>query len=110
MNLQKENTDFEIKAEQILDELEINAKVPDELLEKVMAKRIATQASKRFSFDYSKYLQIAVVFAAAILIGVIMGKNANVNTLNKKEVRQKQALIELREKHHFSDQSSFGKL
>ncbi len=101
---------LEMQADKILASLDIDVEIPDGLVEKVIKKKDSVFVKKPIKYDFSKYLQIAVVFAAAICIGIVMGKNADINSFNKKQNKEKQALIELKEKLHLSDLSSFGRL
>ncbi len=109
-NTQPKNSDMDnldFRVEEILAILDINTEVPDDLIETVIKEKESVHIEKPIKFDFSKYLQIAAVFAAAVLIGVLMGKNADINSFNLKQNREKQTLIELRERYHLSDKSSF---
>ncbi len=109
---QSENTDMDkldLRVEEILAILDIDTEVPDSLIETVIKKKESVRIEKPIKFDFSKYLQIAAVFAAAVLIGVLMGKNASIDSFNLKQNREKQTLIELREKYHLSEESSFNR-
>jgi hypothetical protein len=101
---------LDLRVLEILATLEIDAEIPDGLVEKVVNKKDSVFVKKPSKFDFSKYLQIAAVFAAAICVGVVMGKNADINSFHKKQNKENQALIELREKLHLSDINSFGRL
>uniref|UniRef100_UPI003216503E hypothetical protein n=1 Tax=uncultured Draconibacterium sp. TaxID=1573823 RepID=UPI003216503E len=100
----------EILADKVLSTLDIMHTVPDNLIDKVVARKESVEIESYTKFDLSKYLQIAAVFAAAVCIGIIMGKNADVHSFNKKQNQKEQALIELRERHHLSDLNTFGRL
>lgn len=112
MKPESENKNFNAtsEADKLLEVLELQASVPDDLVDRVMLRKNEINRLPLRRTDYSKYFQIAVVFIAAILIGVLMGKNANQALAQKKDNMEKRALIELREVHHLSDNNSFGKL
>ncbi|MDX8339999.1 hypothetical protein SLH46_12435 [Draconibacterium sp. IB214405] len=110
MKTESNNHDFKAttEADNLLEVLDLMNPVPDVLVEKVMQKTKEVDRAPDKSIDYSKYFQIAVVFVAAILIGVVMGKNANNVFAQKKQNTDKKALMELREIHHLSEKNSFG--
>ncbi|WP_321372718.1 hypothetical protein [uncultured Draconibacterium sp.] len=110
MKTESNNQNFNATSavDNFLDVLDFMTPVPDELIEKVMQKKDGINRVSNRSIDFSKYFQIAVVFVAAILIGVLMGKNANNVFAQKKENTDNKALIELREIHHLSETNSFG--
>lgn len=105
-----ENTILATKVDQILEVLDVEVEIPDGLVDKVMEKKDSIQVSKPNRFDFSKYLQIAAVLIAAVMLGVLLGKNADVDSFNKKESRQNKALIQLKEEYHLSESHSFGRL
>lgn len=105
-----ENTILATKVDQILEVLDVEVQIPDGLVDKVMEKKDSIQVSKPNRFDFSKYLQIAAVLIAAVMLGVLLGKNADVDSFNKKESRQNKALIQLKEEYHLSESHSFGRL
>lgn len=108
MKNQKGNINFERKAEKTLEILDLQVDVPDNLIEETIKKGNSETIKNHVTFDFSKYIQIAAVFAAAIFIGVIMGKNAVSGSVNSKHNKEKRALMELREKHHLLEKNSFG--
>lgn len=110
MKTESNNSNFNATSaiDELLEVLDFMTPVPDELVEKVMQKKDEINRVTNKSIDYAKYFQIAVVFVAAILIGVLMGKNANNALAQKKENTDNKALIELREIHHLSETNSFG--
>jgi hypothetical protein len=57
------------------------------------------------NFDPDKYLQLAAVVVAGILIGVLLGKNAD-STLFLTKVKKDKALSEFIEYNHFRDDNS----
>lgn len=98
------------RVDEILAHLDNNTVVPDGLVEKVIASKKTILLKEHSGFDFSKYLQIAAVFAAAVCIGIVMGKNADLTSFNKKQNRKEQALIQLKEQHHLSENYFFGRL
>lgn len=100
---------LEMQANEILAQLDLNVDIPANLVEKVIEKKKSINIKKSSKFNFNNYLQIAAVFAAAICIGVVMGKNADTSSFNKKQNKEKQALIELKKRHHLSDFNSFGR-
>ncbi len=102
--------DIDMLADEILSILDLQVSVPDDLVNKVIQKKNRMDVKPAYNFDFSKYLQIAVVFIAAIMIGVLMGKNANTILKQKRQNSEKSALIQLRDQHHLSDYNTFGKL
>ncbi|WP_297089614.1 hypothetical protein [uncultured Draconibacterium sp.] len=110
MKTESNNPDFNAisASDKLLEVLDFMAPAPGELVEKVMQKKDRITHVYDRSIDYSKYFQISVVFVAAILIGVLMGKNANKVFAQKKQNTNKKALIELRDIHHLSETNSFG--
>ncbi len=110
MKTESNNPNFNAASatDELLEVLDFMTPVPDALVEKVMHKKDEINRVTNKSIDYSKYFQIAVVFVAAILIGVLMGKNANNVFAQKKNNTDNKALIELREIHHLSETNSFG--
>jgi len=110
-NTENQNSEsIEKRIDEILAVLDLEVEIPENLVEKVMERKNSIQSAGRTGIDFSKYLQIAAVFAAAVLLGVLLGKNADVHTFNKKQSREDRALLELKEKHHLSEDYSFGKL
>ncbi len=108
--IESDQNTFDLLADKLLASLDIDAVVPVGLVDKVIDKKEFVSVERRSPFDFSKYLQIAAVFAAAICVGIVMGKHADLGSFNKKQIRKEQALIELRERHHLSDVNSFGRL
>ena len=104
------NTIGTTKVHQILEVLDVEVEIPDGLVDRVMEKKGSIQVSRPNRFDFSKYLQIAAVLIAAVMLGVLLGKNADVDSFNKKESRQNKALIQLKEEYHLSESHSFGRL
>lgn len=102
------NSDIEVRVDEILSILDMQVSVPEGLVEKVILRKNGFKKHSATKIDFSKYLQIAVVLAAAILIGIVMGKNANGSFLLSKKNQQKRALIELRDQYHISDFNAFG--
>lgn len=105
-----DNTIWTTEVDQILEILDVEVEIPDGLVDKVMEKKDSIQVSRPNRFDFSKYLQIAAVLIAAVMLGVLLGKNADVDSFNKKESRQNKALIQLKEEYHLSESHSFGRL
>jgi hypothetical protein len=105
-----EFSEIDIRIEEILAVLDIDAEIPDGLIENVMQKKEAVKIDTSSGFDLSKYLQIAAVLVGGIFIGILLGKNADINSFNKKQSRDNHALMELREKHHLSEDYTFGRL
>ncbi|MBN1822264.1 MAG: hypothetical protein JW833_16200 [Prolixibacteraceae bacterium] len=101
---------YDIYVEKILAVIDIDADLPDGLIEKVMQRKESVKIDKPSGFDALKYLQIAAVLAAGIFIGILLGKNADVNTFRQKKSREDKALIELRNEHYLSDDYTFGRL
>lgn len=104
------NAVWTTEVDQILEILDVEVEIPDGLVDKVMEKKDSIQVSRPNRFDFSKYLQIAAVLVAAVMLGVLLGKNADVDSFNKKESRQNKALIQLKEEYHLSESHSFGRL
>jgi hypothetical protein len=90
--------------------LDLNVEVPDGLIDRVVQNLELVKIDTPSGFDFFKYFQIAAVLVGAMFLGVLLGKHADIGKLHKKHSRQDQALIELREKHHLSEDYTFGKL
>lgn len=105
-----DQTNFDLLADELLATLDFDAVIPDDLVDKVIAAKASVSVKKYSKFDFSKYLQIAAVFAAAVCIGIVMGKNADIDSFNKKQNQKEQALIQLTEKYHLFENYSFNKL
>ena len=107
-----ENLTPEEKAEAILSILDQQVEIPENLVNKTVDQsslaNINIGASSKFSF--LKYFQVAAVLTAAMFLGALLGKNADIHAFDKKGKRDKQALIEFRKQHHLSDDYTFGKL
>jgi hypothetical protein len=101
---------LETTIDQILAVLDTEVEVPEGLVDKVIKEKNSIKLSAGNRFDFSKYLQIAAVLIAAVLLGVLLGKNADVNSFQKKQSQQNKALLELKDKHHLSENYSFGRL
>ncbi|QGY45551.1 hypothetical protein GM418_18295 [Maribellus comscasis] len=104
------NAVLETTIDQILAVLDTEVEVPEGLVDKVIKEKNSIKLSAGNRFDFSKYLQIAAVLIAAVLLGVLLGKNADVNSFQKKQSQQNKALLELKDKHHLSENYSFGRL
>jgi len=102
------NSDIDAQIDDILSILDMQVHVPDGLVEKVIRRKNGLKKHPASKIDFTKYLQIAVVLAAAILIGIVMGRNASSSLLLSKKNQQKRALIELRNQYHISDFNAFG--
>jgi len=102
------NSDIDARVDEILSILDLQVQVPEGLVEKALNRKNEFKKHSTAKIDLSKYLQIAVVLAAAILIGIVMGRNANGSLLLSKKNQQKKALIELRDQYHISDFNAFG--
>lgn len=98
-----------VQARGILAVLDMDVEVPDGLIEKVMQKMGSVKIDTPSGFDFFKYLQIAAVLVGGIFLGILLGKNADINSFNKKQSREDHALLELREKHHLSEDYTFGR-
>lgn len=107
-NLSEKN--ISIQVEEILAVLDVDSVIPDGLVDRVINRKESFPDKNHFTFDFSKYLQIAVVFAAAISIGILMGKNADIASFHKNQDKKEKALIELRERYHLTNNDSFGRL
>ncbi|MCG6186763.1 hypothetical protein [Maribellus maritimus] len=100
----------EVTIDQIIAVLDVEVEIPEGLVDKVIKEKKSIKLSTGNRFDFSKYLQIAAVLIAAMLLGVLLGKNADVNSFHKKQSQQNKALLELKDKHHLSENHSFGRL
>lgn len=98
------------EAENVLAVLDLEVDVPDGLTEKVIQNWESVKIDTPSGFDFIKYLQLAAVLVGAMFFGVLLGKNADVHSFNKKHSREDHALMELRDKHHLSEDYTFGKL
>ncbi|WP_346861053.1 hypothetical protein [uncultured Draconibacterium sp.] len=107
-NLSDNNISMQV--EEIMDVLDVDSVIPDGLVDRVIDRKESFAVKNHFNFDFSKYLQIAVVFAAAISIGILMGKNADIASFRKNQDKKEKALIELRERYHLTNNDSFGRL
>ncbi|MBL7967819.1 MAG: hypothetical protein JNK09_12535 [Prolixibacteraceae bacterium] len=91
----------------LLDE---QVEVPLGLTEKTLQQKNAIKPQLQSVFDIQKYLQIAAVLAAAVFLGVLLGKNANCDLLVSKKQKKDKALIEYRESLLMKNDNSFYKL
>jgi hypothetical protein len=87
----------------LLDE---KIEIPSELTQKVMQRINSTPFPVIKSFDLDKYLQLAAVVVAGILLGVLLGKNADSSMLLSKGKKNK-SLSKFIEYEHFDDNNSF---
>lgn len=90
----------------LLDE---KVEIPLGLTEKTLQKKNAIKPLAHSVFDIQKYLQIAAVLAAAVFLGVLLGKNANDDLLVSKKQKKDKALIEYRESLLLENDNSFYK-
>ena len=67
-----DNTIWTTKVDQILEVLDVEVEIPDGLVNNVMEKKDSIQVSRPNRFDFSKYLQIAAVLIAAVMLGVLL--------------------------------------
>jgi hypothetical protein len=79
--------------------LELKSAVPENLVASVLSKKNHVQSIKK---DPIAILQIASVIAAAVLLGIFLGKNSDTDFIRGKESKKLQHLIEYREIHHFN--------
>lgn len=84
--------------------------IPSGLTEKTLQKKNTITIPALPVFDIQKYLQIAAVLAAAVFLGVLLGKNANSELLVSKKQKKDKALIEYRESLLLKNDNSFYKL
>lgn len=91
----------------LLDE---EVEIPSGLKEKTLQKKNTITIQAHPVFDIQKYLQIAAVLAAAVFLGVLLGKNANSDLLVSKKQKKDKALIEYRESLLLKNDNSFYKL
>lgn len=96
--------------ERVISILDESVEVPANLVDKTMQKRTTVSFPEKQSIDFSKYLQIAAVLAAAIFLGAILGRNANSELLSSKKHKKDKALIEYKESHLLDERNSFYKL
>ena len=101
--------DRAMQVDEIMAVLDLDVEIQDGIIEKVMQKKETVKIDKPSGFDFSKLLQIAAVLVGGIFLGILLGKNADINSFHKKQSREKQALIQLREKHHLSEDYTFGR-
>jgi len=89
--------------------LEMNPAIPDGLTEKVIKQLSQVSIARKKNFDFSNYLQLAAVIVVAMVLGVVLGRNANSKTFISKQQKKNEALIEFREMHHLNvDHSAYN--
>ena len=91
----------------ILDE---SFEIPANLVEKTIQRKATLAFPVKSGHDYSKYLQIAAVFAVGIFLGVFLGRNADIGFLASKKHKKDKALIEFKESYFLDNKNSFYKL
>jgi len=90
---------------QTMDLLDEKIEVPAGLTPKVMQQIKSVPWPMTRRFDPGKYLQLAAVIVAGILLGVLLGKNADSGTLLTKGKKDK-TLNKFIEYGHFNDNNS----
>lgn len=91
---------------QTMDLLDEKIEIPSDLTQKVMQKINSVPFPVVRNFDPDKYLQLAAVVMAGILLGVLLGKNADSSMLLSKGKKDK-SLTKFIEYEHFDDNNSF---
>lgn len=93
--------DLNSKVNATVSLLDLPVEVPEGLIRKVdIRKDIIIGRRKRL--DVAGILQFSTVIAAGILLGIVLGRNANIRTLISKHSKKTESLIEYREKHHLN--------
>ncbi len=111
---------FGIKKQSLLSSVEINQLVKEamsildeeipiseDLTERILAKKPVIPPSKVFRINFSDYAQIAAVLAIGVVLGVVLGKNADTNILLSKDSKKKKILIEYRNSHYLTVDRTF---
>lgn len=89
---------------QSMDLLDEKIEIPPGLTQKVIRK-INSIPSGTGRFDLTKYLQLAAVIVTGILLGVLLGKNADSGMLPLKG-KKGRTLVKFIEYEHFDDNNS----
>lgn len=90
---------------QTMDLMDERIEIPSGLTQKIIGKINSSPVPVMKSFDPGKYLQLAAVVVAGILLGVLLGKHAD-STLFLTKGKKDKALSEFIEYHHFNDDNS----
>lgn len=86
-----------------MDLLDEKVVIPSGLTRKVMNKVNSISVPVVKSFDPDKYLQLAAVVVAGILLGVLLGKNADSTLFQTRKDKELSKYIEY---SHFNDENS----
>jgi len=103
-------SDINSKVNETMSLLDSEIEVPEEIAPNVLSKINKTpQTSKVAKLSFSSYLQISLVIVTGILLGFILGKNADTSVFQSNKTRLRHSLIEFREAHHLNiDESAFS--
>lgn len=92
--------------------LDNTIKVSEGMVEAILAKKRKIEAHKTKRWKLSNFAQIAAVLLMGVVMGVMLGRNANTSFLLSAESKKSKSLIEFYEMHHliFDNSTSFNKL
>jgi hypothetical protein len=96
------------RIEYAMSVLDLKSDVPENLAASIISKKNQEISVKSIKKDPVMILQIASVIAAAVMLGIFLGKNSDLDLIQSKDSKKLQHLIEYREAHHFNiDQELF---
>ena len=86
----------------IMDLLDRPVEIPTDLNQKIRITKKDIITGKKRAWDFVGALQFTTVIIAGVLLGVVLGKNANIKMLITKNEKKTESLIEYKEKHHLN--------
>jgi hypothetical protein len=95
------------KIEQTLSILDIKSSLPENLTASIVAFKEEETSRKAGKINFSNILQIASVIAAGVFLGILLGKNSNMDFIQGKESKKEKSIMEYRDKHHFNVNPDF---
>lgn len=88
--------------------LDKTIEVPEGMVEAILMKKREIEAHKIKRWKLSSLAQVAAVLLTGVIIGVILGRNANTNLLLSSESKKSKSLVEFYEMHHLKVDNSIS--
>lgn len=86
----------------VMSLLDTEVKIPEGLADSIMKKKKSLAPHKVHKFNLTSYLQVSLIIVSGILLGIILGKNANTSLIHSDQNQFHKSLIELREIYHLN--------